>query len=491
MGHVDHGKTSLLDALREANIASGEAGGITQHIGAYQVKLSDDRSITFIDTPGHAAFAEMRARGARVTDIVVLVVAADDGVMPQTIEAIRHAKIAKVPLVVAINKSDLQGADPNQVRDELLRYDVQVESRGGDVLDVLISVKEKKNLDKLLEAILLQAEILDPKANPEAEADGVVLEARLERGRGPTVTVLIQRGTLRVGDILVAGNEWGKIRALSNDQGVSMRSAIPSMPVAAQGLSGAPCAGDRFAVVASEQSAREVVDYRRRAKRSQFARSSMDEMFSKIAKGHQDELSIILKSDAHGSLEAVSHGLESLGNDDVKIRILHAAVGAITEADVRLAKTTQALIVGFHVRAAPKARDLAKQNGIKISYHNIIYQVIDDARAQLEGMLAPKTKENAIGRAQVQQLFSVGKIGKIAGCYVTEGRIVRSACARLLRDDVVVHEGRFKSLKRFKDDAREVVQGLDCGIFLEGFHDLHIGDVIECYEIEAVERSLT
>ncbi|WP_029010760.1 translation initiation factor IF-2 [Azospirillum halopraeferens] len=496
MGHVDHGKTSLLDALRQTDVVSGEAGGITQHIGAYQVQLASGARITFIDTPGHAAFTEMRARGANVTDVVVLVVAANDGVMPQTIEAIHHAKAAKVPIIVAINKIDLPDAKPDRVRQELLQHDLVVEDMGGDVLDVPVSAKAKINLDKLEEAILLQAEILELKANAARTADGVVVEAKLERGRGSVATVLVQRGTLRVGDVFVAGSEWGRVRALVNDRGQNVPEAGPATPVEVLGLNGTPMAGDDFTVVDTEARAREIAEFRQRKKReaanAATARGSLQDMFNRIQAGEAKELPVVIKGDVQGSIEAISSSLEKLTaeNTEVKVRVLHASVGAINESDVTLANASNAMIIGFNVRANPQARDLAKRDSVEIRYYSIIYNVIDDVKQALTGMLAPTLRERFIGYAEIREVFNITRVGKVAGCMITQGTVKRGAGVRLLRDNVVIHEGTLKTLKRFKDEVREVREGYECGMAFENYDNIQAGDVIEAFEIEEVARAL-
>jgi translation initiation factor IF-2 len=494
MGHVDHGKTSLLDALRHTDVVSGEAGGITQHIGAYQVQLEGGHRITFIDTPGHQAFTAMRARGANVTDIVILVVAADDGIMEQTVEAIRHAKAAQVPMIVAINKIDRPDANPDRVRQELLQHEIVVEKLGGDVLDVEVSALKGTNLDKLQEAILLQAEILDLKANPNRAAEGTVIEAKLERGRGAVATVLIQRGTLKVGDIFVTGDEWGRVRALIDDRGQNLREAGPAMPVEVLGLNGAPLAGDDFSVLDSESRAREITEFRQRRRRDKTAaagaRGTLEQMFSQIAAGVAKELPVVVKSDVQGSLEAITASLEKLSTNEVAVRVLHAAVGGINESDVILAKASNALIIGFNVRANPQARDLARRDNIEIRYYSIIYNVIDDVKAALSGMLSPTLRERFLGNAEIREVFNITKAGKVAGCMVTEGQVKRGAKVRLLRDNVVIHEGSLKTLKRFKDEVREVKEGYECGMAFENYDDIKIGDVIECFELEEVARTL-
>jgi translation initiation factor IF-2 len=494
MGHVDHGKTSLLDALRATDVAAGEAGGITQHIGAYQVMLKSGRKITFIDTPGHQAFTAMRARGADVTDIVVLVVAADDGIMDQTIEAIRHARAANAPVIVAINKIDKPGADANRVRQELLQHEIVVESLGGEVLDIEVSALKKLNLDKLEEAILLQAEILDLRANPDRTAEGTIIEAKLERGRGAVATVLIQRGTLKVGDIFVAGGEWGRVRALVDDRGAQIKQAGPGTPVEVLGLNAAPLAGDDFSVVDTEVRARDITEFRQRKKReaAQAAggRSTLEEMFSAIALGTTKEMPVVVKSDVQGSLEAIVASLKGLGNDEVAARILHGGVGAISESDISLAAASKAFVIGFNVRANPQARDLARRDGVDIRYYSIIYDVIDDARKMLEGLLAPTKRENFLGYAQIREVFNITKVGKVGGCMITEGMVRRGAKVRLLRNDVIIHEGSLKTLKRFKEEVREVKEGYECGMAFENYADIQVGDVIECFEVEEVARTL-
>src|SRR6202453_4681680 len=497
MGHVDHGKTSLLDALRHANVVSGEAGGITQHIGAYQVTSPESgKKITFIDTPGHAAFTAMRARGAKVTDIVVLVVAADDGVMPQTVEAINHAKAAKVPMIVAINKIDKSYAKPERVRTELLQHEVQVESLGGDVVDVEVSAKNKTNLDKLLEMIALQADILDLKTNSTRPAEGTVIEAKLDRGRGPVATVLVQRGTLKVGDIVVAGAEMGRVRALINDQGETIEEAGPSVPVEVLGFNGPPEAGDRLAVVDNEARAREVTSYRAHQKRENAAasisgmRGSLEQMMSQLKTTGRKDFPLIIKADVQGSLEAILGSLEKLGTDEVTARILHAGVGGISESDVTLAEGFNAAIIGFNVRAHKEAAAAAKRNGIEIRYYNIIYDLVDDVKKAMSGLLAPTLRETMLGNALILEIFNISKVGKIAGCRVTDGTVERGANVRLIRDNVVIHEGKLSQLKRFKDDAKEVLAGQECGMAFENYHDMRVGDVIECYRVETVQRTL-
>ncbi|HWA43474.1 MAG TPA: translation initiation factor IF-2 [Hypericibacter adhaerens] len=494
MGHVDHGKTSLLDALRQTDVAAHEAGGITQHIGAYQVTRPNGQKITFIDTPGHAAFTEMRARGANVTDIVVLVVAADDGIMEQTVEAIHHAKAAKVPIIVAINKIDKPEANPERVRQELLKHELVVEELGGDVQTVEVSAKTRQGLDKLEEAILLQAEILELKANPDRAASGAVIEAKLERGRGVVATLLVQRGTLRVGDILVAGGEWGRVRALLDDRGEPMTEAGPSTPAEILGLQAPPLAGDTFAVVETEAKARQVSEYRQRVQRDKEAatrvRGSAQDIFAKIAEGEAKELPVIVKGDVQGSIEAIVASLQGLGTKEVAVRVLHTAVGGINESDITLARASNAMIIGFNVRANPQAREMAKRDKIEIRYYSIIYNVVDDVKAALSGLLAPTMRESFLGYAAIREVFNISKVGKVAGCMVTEGVVKRGAKVRLLRDNVVIHEGSLKTLKRFKDEVREVKEGFECGMAFENYDNIQVGDQIECFEIEQVTRTL-
>jgi len=496
MGHVDHGKTSLLDALRETNVVAGEAGGITQHIGAYQVTAPSGAKITFIDTPGHAAFTAMRARGAKVTDLVVLVVAADDGVKPQTVEAIQHAKAAKVPMIVAINKIDKPDAKPERVRTELLQHEVQVETMGGDVLEVEVSATKKMNLDRLLEQIGLQSEILELKANPDRAAEGTVIEAKLDKGRGTVATALVQRGTLNVGDIVLAGAEWGRVRALISDKGEQIKSAGPSTPVEILGFNGAPEAGDRLAVVESEARAREIADYRRNERRDKAAaktstvRGSLEQMMSQLKSAGAAEFPLVIKGDAQGSVEAISGALEKLGTDEVKARLLLTGVGGITESDVTLAASSNAAIIGFNVRAHKEAAAAAEKAGVEIRYYNIIYDLVDDVKAAMSGLLAPELRETMLGNAEVLEVFAVSKVGKIAGCRVTDGRVERGANVRLIRDKVVIHEGKLSTLKRFKDDANSVVAGQECGMSFENYQDMRKGDVIECYRVESIARAL-
>ena len=494
MGHVDHGKTSLLDALRETDVVAGEAGGITQHIGAYRVSLSSGQKITFLDTPGHEAFSNMRARGAQATDIVVLVVAADDGVQPQTIEAIRHAKAAGVPMIIAINKMDKPDSTPDRVRNDLLQYEVVVESMGGDVQEIEVSATKRMNLDKLEEAILLQAEILELQANPNRMARGTVVEARQERGRGSVATVLVQRGTLKVGDIFIAGDEWGRVRALTDDHGTTVETAGPSMPVVVGGFQGTPAAGDSFVVVDDENKAREIAEYRQRIERDKRStvgeRGTLDEMFTQIKEGTTGELPVVVKADAQGSVEAIAASFEKLSTEEVKVRLLHSAVGGITESDVTLARASGGLIIGFNVRANPQAREMAKRDGVDIRYYSIIYNALDDIKAMLSGMLAPELREKFLGNAEIREVFNITKSGKVAGCYITDGMVKRGAGVRLLRDNVVIHEGKLKTLKRFKDEVREVQHGYECGMAFENYEDIRAGDIIEAYEIEEIARHL-
>jgi len=496
MGHVDHGKTSLLDAIRKTNVVSGEAGGITQHIGAYQVTSPLGGLITFIDTPGHAAFTAMRARGAKVTDIVILVVAANDSVMPQTIEAINHAKAAKVPMIVAINKIDLPDARPEKVKTDLLQYDVQVESMGGDTIEIELSAKTGQNLDKLLEMIQLQAEVLDLKANPNRLAEGSVIEAKLDRGRGPVATVLVQRGTLIHGDIVVAGSEWGRVRALINDKGGAVQFAEPSVPVEILGFQAAPEAGDRVAVVETEARAREVTEYRMRQKREKLAARgagamrSLVDMMSQAKTAGKKEFTLLIKGDVQGSVEAIAGALEKLGTEEVAARIIHSGVGGITESDVTLANTTGAVIIGFNVRAHKEGREAAERAGVEIRYYNIIYDLVDDIKAAMSGLLAPTLRETTLGNAKILEVFNITKVGKVAGCQVTDGKVERGAGVRLIRDNVVIHEGTLKTLKRFKDEVKEVNVGQECGMAFEKYEDMRAGDVIECYNVESIKRSL-
>ncbi len=494
MGHVDHGKTSLLDALRETNVAAKEAGGITQHIGAYQIQVETGDKITFIDTPGHEAFSEMRARGAKVTDIVVLVVAANDGIMPQTVEAIRHAQAAEVPIVVAINKIDLPGADPMKVKTALLNHGIAVEELGGECLCAEVSAKKRINIDKLVEAILLQAEILDLKANPNRKAEGTVIEAKMEKGRGSVATVLVQRGTMHVGDICIAGKEWGHVRAMFNETGHKIFEAGPATPVEVLGLQGTPSAGDDFIIVNDETQAKEVTNYRirkeREAKLVKSAKSAMEQMLDKIKSGEVKHLPVIIKADVQGSIEAIEGTIKKLSNDEVSVQILHSAVGPISESDISLAKASNAFIIGFNVRANPQARDMARRDGVDIRYYSIIYDVADDVKKGLEGMLSPELKEKILGYAEIREVYNITGVGKVAGCMVTEGMVRRGAKIRLLRDNVVIHDGNLGQLKRFKDDVKEVKEGYECGMSFENYNDIQKGDFIECYEIEEIAATL-
>ena len=495
MGHVDHGKTSLLDAIRHANVVAGEAGGITQHIGAYQVEQNGNK-ITFIDTPGHAAFTAMRARGAQATDIAILVVAADDSVMPQTIESINHAKAAGVPIIVAINKIDKHEADPQKVRNQLLQHEVFVESMGGETLDVEVSAKNRVNLDKLLEAVLLQAEILDLKANPNRTAEGVVVEAQLDRGRGAVATVLVQTGTLKPGQIIVAGDQWGRVRALVNDKGEHVKEAGPAMPVEVLGLSGTPAAGDKFAVVENESRAREISEYRLRlAREKQVARQagsrgSLEQMMTQLQNTGLKEFPLLIKGDVQGSIEAIAGALEKLGTDEVRARIVHSGAGGITESDISLAEASNAAIIGFNVRANAQARTAAERAGLEIRYYNIIYDLVDDVKAAMSGLLSPERRETFLGNAEILEVFNITKVGKVAGCRVIEGKVERGAGVRLVRDNVVIHEGKLKTLKRFKDEVSEVPMGQECGMAFENYEDIRAGDTIECFRVEHITRTL-
>jgi translation initiation factor IF-2 len=495
MGHVDHGKTSLLDALRNANVVSGEAGGITQHIGAYQVEQGGQK-ITFIDTPGHAAFTAMRARGADVTDIAILVVAADDSVMPQTIESINHAKAAGVPIIVAINKMDKPSADPQKVRTELLQHDVFVESMGGDVLEVEVSALKGTNLDKLLEAILLQSEVLDLRANASRTAEGTVVEAKLDRGRGSVATVLVSKGTLHPGEIIVAGNQWGRVRALVNDRGDHVKEAGPAFPVEVLGFNGPPQAGDRFAVVQSESRAREYAEYRQRLARDKAAarqsgsQGSLEQMMMQLQTNGLSEFPLVIKGDVQGSVEAIMGALDKLGTDEVAARIVHSGAGGITESDVSLAEASQAPIIAFNVRPSRQARDAAEAAGVEIRYYNIIYDLVDDVKAAMSGLLSPERRETFLGYAEILEVFNISKSGKVAGCRVTEGKVERGSGVRLLRDNVVIHEGKLKTLKRFKDEVSDVHSGQECGMAFENYEDIRAKDVIECFRVEHIERTL-
>lgn len=494
MGHVDHGKTSLLDALRTTDVAAGEAGGITQHIGAYQVKMSSGDTITFLDTPGHAAFTSMRQRGAQVTDIVVLVVAADDGIQPQTVEAINHAKAAEVPIIVAVNKIDKEGADPNKAKTQLLEHELVPEDMGGDIICVEVSALKRMNLDVLEESILLQAEVLELQAVSDAAARGAVVEAKLEKGRGSVATVLVQSGTLRVGDIFVAGQESGRVRALLDDRGRPVKEAGPSVPVEVLGLQGTPHAGDEFVVLNDESKAREIAEYRqRKAREQQFTianRGTLEQLFEAVKAGEAEQLPVVVKTDVQGSLEAITAALDKMATDEVKVRVLHGAVGGITESDVTLASSTGGVIVGFNVRANPQARDHARRDGIDIRYYSIIYDLIDDMKGLMSGLLAPEEREDFLGYAEIREVFGISKVGKVAGCMITDGEVRRGAKVRLLRDDTVIYEGALKQLKRFKDDVREVKSGYECGMAFENYDDIKAGDVVECFDVVSVAREL-
>lgn len=491
MGHVDHGKTSLLDAIRDTSVTDTEAGGITQHIGAYSVKLND-RLITFLDTPGHEAFTTMRARGAQVTDVAILVVAADDGIMPQTIEAINHAKAAGVTIVVAINKIDKDGANPERVKQMLVEYDLVPEEWGGDTVCVEISAKKRINIDGLLEMVLLVADMQELKANPNRDAQGTVIEAEIDKGRGPVATVLVQNGTLKVGDFVIAGTAVGRVRAMVNDKGRRVKTAPPSTPVEILGLSEAPSGGDTFMVVENEKLARDVAEQRKQElqenKFNQVVKVSLDNLFSQIDEGNMKELDVIIKADVQGSVEAVKQSLEKLSNDEVRVRAIHGGVGAINESDVMLANASNAIIVGFNVRPDAGALASAEQNEVDIRLYRVIYQAIEEIEAAMKGMLDPEFKEVVIGYAEVRQTFKVSNVGTIAGCYVTQGKIQRNAEIRIVRNGIIVHEGTINSLKRFKDDAKEVAENFECGIGVENFNDIKEGDTIECFVMEEIER---
>jgi translation initiation factor IF-2 len=494
MGHVDHGKTMLLDAIRKTNVVSGEAGGITQHIGAYDVQL-DNGHVVFIDTPGHEAFTAMRARGAQVTDVVVLVVAADDGVMPQTKEAIDHARAAKVPIVAAINKIDKPNANPDKVKKDLADYGLVPEQWGGNTLFAEVSAKQKAGIKELLESILLQAEVLELKANPDKPARGIIIEAKLDKGRGPVATVLVQEGTLKAGDVFVAGSHYGRVRAMLNDKGQKMERARPSVPVEVIGFTDVPEAGDPFIVVSEERMAKQISLYRqekiREKELSKLSKVSLEELYDKIKKGEIKELNVIIKADVQGSIEAVKEALKKISTDAVKVNLIHDAVGGITETDVNLAAASNAIIIGFNVRPGPKAQSLAEQEQVDIRTYSIIYDAIDDVRKALEGLLEPTYKEHLLGRAQVIQLFNIRKVGTVAGSVILDGKVVRGSHARILRDNVVIYDSRIASLRRFKDDMKECTQGLECGIWIENFNDVKLGDIIESYEMEAVQPRLS
>lgn len=498
MGHVDHGKTSLLDAFRQSDVVSGEAGGITQHIGAYQVQMPSGNKITFLDTPGHAAFTEMRARGANVTDVVVIVVSAEDSIMPQTIEAISHAKAAGVPIIIAVNKIDLPDANPLKVKQDLLQHEVVIEEMGGDVQCVEVSAKQKLNLDKLEEAILLQTEMMELSANPNREAHGYVIESKVEKGRGSVATVLVQKGTLKIGNIFVAGAEYGKVRALINDKGKNIVEAGPGLPVEVLGFNGTPQAGDAFNVTPDEAKAREVAEYRqRKAKEAAAAlavkgRTTMDDILLLRSEGEKTTLPVIIKADVHGSLEAIIGSLAKMEeeNEGIAVQVIHQGVGGVTESDVTLARSAGALIIGFNVRANNQARDLAQQESVRVSYYNVIYNVVDDVKAILSGMLEPVQREEYIGQATIQEVFNITKVGKVAGCIVDAGFVKRGSKVRLLRDDVVIHEGMLKTLKRFKDEVPEVKEGTECGMAFETYDDIKAGDVIECFDLVEEQREI-
>ncbi len=495
MGHVDHGKTSLLDALRTTDVAAGEAGGITQHIGAYQIKLKSGDKITVLDTPGHAAFSEMRTRGAEAVDIVVLVVAADDGVMPQTVESIKYAQAADTPIIVAINKMDAYEANPQKVETDLLQHNVITESMSGDVQAIPVSAKEKTGLQDLAEAIVNQAELMELKANPTRNPDGLVIESKIEKGRGAVATLLVKRGTLKRGNVVVAGEYWGKVKAMMDQKGKQMKAAGPSTAVELMGLNGAPMPGEPFAVVADEAKAREITEYRiQKRKDSEIsapsAMASMEQMMAKLANKEASELNLLVKADVEGSAQAIKSSLEGLGNDEVRARVVYSAAGGISESDVNQAKTAGAPIIAFNVRANRQAKDLAEREGVEIRYYSIIYELLDEIKGALEGMLAPERRETFIGYAEILEVFNISKLGKVAGCKVTEGRVERGAGVRLLRDDVVIHEGELSTLKRFKDEVPKVQAGMECGMGFEGYHDLRKGDQIECFTVEMLERKL-
>ena len=498
MGHVDHGKTSLLDALRKTDVVSGEAGGITQHIGAYQVQLKSGERITFLDTPGHAAFTAMRARGANATDIAILVIAANDSIMPQTIESINHAKAAGVPIIVAVTKTDLYDANPDKVLTDLLQHDIQVESMGCVTIAVNVSARTGEGLDELTDAISLQAEVLELKANPNREADGVVIESKLDKGRGPVATVLIRRGTLKRGDIVVAGAQWGKVRALVDERGQQLDGAGPSLPVEVLGMDGAPDPGEPMVVVDSEARAREITEYRIRTKRQvsggagAAARASLDQLLLRLKDGTVEtrELPIVLKADVQGSVEAISMSLDKISTEEVRARVIHGAVGGISESDVLLARSSNAPIFAFNVRANKQARDLAEREGVEIRYYSVIYDLLDDVKSTLSGMLAPEKRESFLGYADILEVFNITKVGKVAGCRISEGKVMRGCGVRLLRDNVVIHEGKLKTLKRFKDEVSEVNSGMECGMAFERYEDIRAGDKIECFQVEEIARTL-
>jgi len=492
MGHVDHGKTSILDAFRSSNVVAGESGGITQHIGAYQIG-EKEKSITFIDTPGHAAFSNMRARGAKTTDIVILVVAADDSLKPQTIESIAHAKAANVPIIVAINKIDLPNIDPEKVRQDLLMHEIIVEKLNGDVLDVEVSAIKKTNLDKLKEAILLQADILNLKANPNRAARGAIIESKLEKGRGSVATVLVQKGTLRVGDIFVSGSEWGKVKALIDENGKNIKEAKPSTPVEVLGFDSNPLAGDDFIVVESEAVARKIAEHRfnkLQIQKNKVVKSNVEDMFEQINQGKASSLPIIIKADVQGSAEAIENSVIKLSTSEVEVTVVHKGVGAITESDVALANSSKGFIIGFNVRALPHARDAAKRDGVDMKYYSIIYELIDDVKNLLSGLLKPDISEKISGNAEIREVFNISKIGNIAGCIVKDGLVSRNSKIRLLRNNVVIHSGILTSLKRFKEEVKEVKSGFECGLMIENYSDIKVGDIIETYEEVKTERKL-
>ena len=494
MGHVDHGKTSLLDALRATDVAAGEAGGITQHIGAYQLKMKTGEKITVLDTPGHAAFSAMRTRGAAAVDIVILVVAADDGIMPQTIESIKHARAAGTPMIVAINKMDVAGADPKRIETDLLQHEVVVESMSGDVQTVEVSAKAKTGLEDLVEAINMQAEILDLKANPKREADGLVIESKVEKGRGPVSTILVKRGTLKRGDIVVAGDYWGKAKALLDERNAQLKEATPSMPIEVMGLDGAPSPGEPFAVVATEQQAREITEYRQRKRRQSAetpnASASMETLMARLQDKSTSEFPMLVKGDVQGSVEAIKASVEAAGNDEVKARVIHSSAGGINESDILLAKASGAPVIAFNVRANPQAKELASREGVEIRYYSIIYDLIDDVKGVLEGMLSPEKIETFLGYAKVLEVFDISKLGNIGGCIITEGKVERGSGVRLLRDNVVIHEGELSTLKRFKDEVKTVVSGTECGMGFKDYHDIKKGDQIECFSVTYKDRKL-
>ena len=493
MGHVDHGKTSILDCFRSSNVVAGESGGITQHIGAYQITNRDNKKITFIDTPGHAAFSNMRARGSKTTDIIILVVAADDGLKPQTIESIAHAKSANVPIIVAINKIDLSAADPDKVRNELLSHEIVVEKLSGEVLDVEISALKKTNLDKLEEAILLQADLLNLKANPNRSCRGVIIESKLEKGRGSVATVLVQKGSLKIGDIFVSGSEWGKVKALINDKGENLKEALPSMPIEVLGFDANPLAGDDFIVLDSENNARKIAEYRfnkKQIQKNKVIKTNVEEMFEQISAGEATSLPVIIKADVQGSAEAIESSIIKLSTDEVKTTVIHKGVGAITESDVALANSGKGFIVGFNVRAIPQARDMAKRDGVDIKYYSIIYELIDDIKNLLSGLLKPEITENIKGNVEIREVFSISKVGNIAGCFVKEGIISRNSKIRILRDSVVIHTGSISSLKRFKEEVKEVKNGYECGVMIENYSDIKVNDIIETFEVVEKSRKL-